>query len=185
MKSKSQMLAACAMSSVVLWMAGCSSKMKPTNENFMAGLNTYYANHDDCLFQSALRFPYEVSPGPDAKADKERMDALLKAALVKREEEQSIHVDIYTLTAAGMRAGGRFCYGHRQVTSIDSFTPPAKSGSFLETQVMYRYTMIDVPVWAKTPEVQKAFPALETALSGAATGQAALANAGVGWQVPN
>jgi hypothetical protein len=45
--------------------------------------------------------------------------------------------------------------------------------------------MAEVPVWAKTPEMLKAFPELEQALSGEATGHAKLANAGVGWQVPN
>jgi hypothetical protein len=185
MKSKTQMRMSFVISSVVLLVAGCSSKTKPTNENFIAGLNAYYASHDDCLFPNALRFPYEVSPGPDAKDDKKRMDALLNAQLVTREEDRSINVNIYSLTAAGTRAGSRFCYGHRHVTSIDSSTPPEKVNGLLETKVTYHYTMMDVPVWAKTAEMQKAFPALAKALSGEATGQATLANAGVGWQVPN
>lgn len=186
MKRKNQIWGACVVSGIVLLAAGCSSKTKPTNENFIAGLNTFYASHDDCLFPSALRFPYEVSPGPDAKDDKKRMDALLNAELVKREQDKSIDVNIYSLTAAGTRAGGRFCYGHRQVTSIDGSTPPEKQANgLLETKVTYHYTMMDVPVWAKTTDMQKAFPALATALSGEATGTATLANAGVGWQIPN
>jgi hypothetical protein len=44
--------------------------------------------------------------------------------------------------------------------------------------------MMEVPVWAKTDEMRKAFPELDKALSGEATGKAKLANAGVGWQVP-
>lgn len=170
----------------VLLAAGCSSKSKATDENFIAGLNAYYANHNDCLFSSALRFPYEVSPGPNAKQDKQRMDALMNAGLMKRTEDKSIHVDVYALTTAGERAGGRFCYGHREVTSIDSFTPPAKAASgFLESHVTYHYKMMDVPVWVKTDEMQKAFPEMAKALSGDATGETTLANAGVGWQVPN
>ena len=171
--------------SVILLAAGGSSKTKPTNENFMAGLNAYYATHDDCLFPSALKFPYEVSPSANAKEDKKRMDALTDAGLMKREEDKSIHVDVYSLTAAGTRAGGRFCYGHRQVMSIDSFTPPTKSNGFLETHVTYHYKMMDVPVWVKTDQMQKAFPDIAKALSGEATGENTLANAGVGWQVPS
>ena len=171
--------------SVILLAAGCSSKTKPTNENFIAGLNAYYATHDDCLFPSALKFPYEVSPSANAKEDKKRMDALTDAGLMKREEDKSIHVDVYSLTAAGTRAGGRFCYGHRQIVSIDSFTPPAKSNGFLETHVTYHYKMMDVPVWVKTDQMQKAFPDMAKALSGEATGESTLANAGVGWQVPS
>jgi len=166
--------------------AGCSSKTKPTDENFMAGLNAYYANHNDCLFSSALRFPYEVSPGPTAKQDKQRMDALMNAGLMKVTEDRSIHVNVYALTPAGERAGGRFCYGHRQITSIDNFTPPVKNASgLLESRITYHYKMMDVPVWVKTDEMQKAFPEMEKALSGEATGEATLANAGVGWQVPS
>ncbi|QNI34016.1 hypothetical protein H7849_08970 [Alloacidobacterium dinghuense] len=171
---------------VILLVAGCSSKTKPTDENFMAGLNAYYANHNDCLFPSALRFPYEVSPGPDAKQDKQRMDALMNSGLMKRTEDQSIHVEVYALTAAGERAGSRFCYGHREVTSIDSFTPPSKEANgMLKSTVTYKYKMMDVPVWARTDEVQKAFPEMAKALLGDATGENTLANAGVGWQIPD
>jgi hypothetical protein len=172
---------------IILLAAGCSSnKSKPTDQNFMAGLNEYYANHNDCLFSSALRFPYEVSPGPTAKQDKQRMDALMNAGLMKVTEDRSIHVDVYALTAAGERAGGRFCYGHREVTSIDSFTPPVKAANgILESRVTYKYKMAEVPVWVKTDEMLKAFPEMAKAISSESTGQMTLANAGVGWQVPN
>src|ERR1700751_1574130 len=93
---------------LLLLAAGCSSKTKPTDKNFIAGLNAYYANHNDCLFSGGLRFPYEVSPGPDAKVDKQRMDALMNSGLMKRTEDKSIHVDVYALTPVGARAGGRF-----------------------------------------------------------------------------
>jgi hypothetical protein len=175
-------------SALAVWLlvAGCSSgKSKPTPENFQEGLNAYYATHNDCLFSSTVHFPYEVSPGPDAATDRKRMEALLHSALLKREEEQGIHVSVYSLTPAGERTGSRFCYGHRQVTCIDSFTPPVKAtNGLLQTQVTYHYTMTEVPVWAKTQEMQSAFPDLAKALSGEATAQATLASAGVGWQIP-
>lgn len=181
-----KLLTAIIMTSFVLWTAGCtSSKTKPTDANFIAGLNAYYANHDDCLFSSALRFPYEVSPSPTAKEDKKRMDSLTTAGLMKRTEDRTINVNVYSLTAAGTRAGGRFCYGHRQVTAIDSFTPPEKQDNLLKTQVSYHYTLMDVPVWAKTDEVKAAFPAMAKAITDGGTSQASLANAGAGWQVPN
>src|SRR5271167_4145071 len=111
MKGTTQRKTLVIFTSIVLLAAGCSSKTKPTDQNFMAGLNAYYANHNDCLFSSALRFPYEVSPGPAAKQDKQRMDAMMNAGLLKQPtEDQSIHVEVYALTAAGERAAGRFCY---------------------------------------------------------------------------
>ncbi|HVW77691.1 MAG TPA: hypothetical protein VHB45_08765 [Alloacidobacterium sp.] len=165
---------------------GCSSKAtKPTNENFMKGLNAYYANRSDCLFPNALSFPYEVSPGPHAKADKQRMDALTDAGLLKHSNDLNASINFYALTPAGERAGGRFCYGHREVTSIDSFTPPEKVNGMLQTHVTYHYKMMEVPVWARTDQMLKAFPDMANALSGNATGENTLANAGVGWQVPD
>jgi len=50
--------------------------------------------------------------------------------------------------------------------------------------VDYHYTVTEVPVWAKTKEIEDAFPDLKKALAGTATGQTTLANAGAGWQVP-
>ena len=119
--------------------------------------------------------------------DKQRMDAMMKAGLLKEPtEDKSIHVEVYDLTAAGERAAGNFCYGHREITSIDNFTPPTKAANgMLQSQVAYHYKMMDVPVWAKTDDMLKAFPEMAKALAGDATGQNTLANAGVGWQVPN
>jgi hypothetical protein len=187
MKGTTRMQASIIFAGILLLATGCSSKTKPTDQNFTAGLNAYYANHNDCLFPSALRFPYEVSPGPSAKQDKQRMDAMMKAGLLKEPtEDKSIHVEVYDLTAAGERAAGNFCYGHREITSIDNFTPPTKAANgMLQSQVVYHYKMMDVPVWAKTDDMLKAFPEMAKALAGDATGQNTLANAGVGWQVPN
>ncbi len=169
----------------LLLLGGCSSTQnKPTPENFKSALNTYFANRSECLFPSAPQFPYEVSPSASAKADQKRMDALMNAELVKRKADESIHVYIYSLTPAGERATPRFCYGHREVTSIDNFTPPEKVNGFLQTKVDYHYTVTEVAVWARTKEVQNAFPDLAKAIQGNATGQITMANAGAGWQVP-
>lgn len=187
MKGTTRTKTSIILAGIALLASGCSSKTKPTDQNFMAGLNAYYATHNECLYPSALRFPYEVSPGPDAKQDRQRMDALQHAGLMKEPtEDKSIHVIVYDLTAAGQRAGGRFCYGHREITSIDSSTPPVKAANgILQSRVTYHYKMMDVPVWAKTDEMLKAFPDMAKALSGDATGENTLANAGVGWQIPN
>ena len=163
---------------------GCSSVSKPNNENLTKAINDYYDSHPDCLFQQGRHFPYEVAPGPDAKKDKKQMDALTDAGLMTRLEDRSIHVDRYTLNAAGNRFGPRFCYGHRTVTSIDSFTPPAPHNGFNETTVKYHYTMVEVPVWAKTDQVKAAFPKMANDLSGTASDQMNLATVGRGWQVP-
>jgi hypothetical protein len=177
--------AAAGMAGIVLMLgSGCSSENKPTSENFTKTLNAYYQDHNDCLFPHGHTFPYEVAPGADAKEDKKEMDSLTDAGMLTRLEDRDMHVDRYTLNAAGNRFAPRFCYGHREVTGIASFTPPAPRNGFTETTVTYQYTMMDVPMWAKADDVKAAFPQLAKSLGDAPTDEAVLATVGAGWQVP-
>ncbi|MFZ0271677.1 MAG: hypothetical protein WB524_17525 [Acidobacteriaceae bacterium] len=174
-------IAVCAL---VALSAGCSTANKPTPENFTNTLNAYYQDHNDCLFPQGHTFPYEVAPGAKAKVEKQQMDALTDAGLATRLEDRDMHVDRYTLNVAGQRFAPRFCYGHREVTGIVSFTPPGPRNGFTETTVTYHYVMRDVPVWANTDQVKTAYPALAQSLGDAPTDQATLATVGAGWQVP-
>jgi hypothetical protein len=160
---------------------GCHSKTAPTAANFMVALNAYFLEHPDCLFPQAPRFPYEAS-GP---VETKQMDALVKEQMLTVEGEADIHVSRYTPTQAGLRAAPRFCYGHRAISAIDSFTPPAQANGFMETQVAYHYTMDEVPVWAQSDGMRAAFPAMAVATSGAATGKVTLASTMAGWTVPD
>jgi hypothetical protein len=170
---------------LVVLLAGCSSSAnQPTENNFLLALNNYYQDRNDCLFPQGRRFPYEVAPGAGSKQAKAQMDALNDAGMFKRLEDLDLHVDSYSLTPIGQRFAPRFCYGHRVVTGIVSFTPPGPHNGFTETTVTYRYTMEDVPVWAKTDKIEAAFPLLAKSLSDNATDQQTLATAGAGWQVP-
>jgi hypothetical protein len=173
---------ACA---VVALAAGCSSANKPTAENFTKTLNDWYQDHNDCLFPQGHAFPYEVAPGSTAAKDKKEMDALADAGLATRLEDKDMHVDRYTLNAAGARYGPRFCYGHREVTGITSFTPPGPRDGFTETTVTYQYTMHDVPVWATTDQIKGSFPQVAKSLADSPTDQITLATVGAGWQVPH
>jgi len=178
-------IAACALLAAILVLGGgCSSANKPTNANFTTTLNTWYQDHNDCLFPHGHTFPYEVAPGDSVKEDKKEMDSLTDAGMLTRLEDRDMHVDRYTLNAAGNRFAPRFCYGHRQVTGIESFTPPAPHNGFTETTVTYQYTMMDVPMWANTDGVKAAFPQLAKSLGATPTDQATLATVGAGWQVP-
>jgi hypothetical protein len=167
---------------LILIATGCqSSKSKATPQNFIAGLNANFLTHSECLFPDAPRFPV----GTSDKTEIKQFDSLVKATLLSVRQEPAIKVNRYTVTPIGERYAPRFCYGHRTVTAIDSFTPPAQENGFPETHVTYRYSLLDVPVWAKTPEVQAAFPAMAKATAGESTGQAVLAGTLAGWQVPD
>ena len=173
-----------AVSALILIFAasGCNSgKAAPTPTNFIQTLNSNFTTHSECLFPQAPRFPYETSDPAETK----QFDALVKATLLTVAQESAIHVSRYTVTTTGARYAPRFCYGHRNVTAIDSFTPPATVKGFPQTRVTYRYTIADVPVWAKTPAVEAAFPQMAHAISSESTDQATLAQTVAGWTVPD
>lgn len=165
-------------------LVGCSSANKPTDKNFIKALNAYYENHYDCLFPHGNRFPYEVGPGSTSKQDQMQMNALTDAGLLTRTNDRTLHVERYSLTAAGQRHAPKFCYGRREVTSIIGFTPPGPRHGFTETTVTYHYTMLYVSEWAKSDSMKAAFPDLAKSLGTSPSGQATLATAGAGWQVP-
>jgi hypothetical protein len=185
-KGKTMQLRVWMVSSLLIVAAGgCSnSANQPNDKNFIQALNTYYQDRNECLFPQGREFPYEVAPGSGAKQGKQQMDALMAAGMFTRLEDLDLHVDSYSLTPIGKRYAPRFCYGHRVISSIVSFTPPGPRNGFTETTVTYRYAMEDVPVWARTGQIEAAFPALAKSLSDSVTDQQTLATAGAGWQVP-
>ena len=166
---------------LLVFMAGCHSKTAATPQNFIATLNAHFADHPECLLPDAPRFPYETSDPQKTR----QMDALVASKLLDVAREATLHVSRYIPTEMGNRLAPRFCFGHRAVTTIDNFTPPAPANGFTETQVTYHYTMQDVAVWAKSQQMQTAFPALAKALSGDSTDTTTLAGAMTGWQVPD
>jgi hypothetical protein len=160
---------------------GCNSKNAATPENFIATLNSYFVEHPDCLFPESPTFPYETTDPVKTK----QMNALVASQLLTVAQEPDIHVSRYTPTSAGARAAPRFCYGHRVITSIDSFTPPTPVNGFPESQIAYHYSIEDMPVWAETAAMRAAFPAMALKAGGTASDKAVLARTMAGWQVPD
>jgi len=99
-------------------------------------------------------------------------------------EDRDIHVKRYELTPYGNRVPPRFCYGHRVVTSIVSFTPPTAVNRQLTTQVDYHYKMMDVPGWSDSDQIRKTFPAFANATSGNPEDHATLVLTVNGWRIP-
>ena len=134
---------------------GCHKKQtEASNENFKRAINAYFYNHrDECLFKTAVRFPDEVKVAE--KQEMKDMDALAKAGLLKRTEDGAFQLVRYDLTPLGARAGGRFCFGHRDVTAVDSFTPLRMEGGRKASDVTYHYRIVDAPVWTQDPTLIK------------------------------
>ena len=166
---------------VLLATGGCHFAPPANSKNLQKGIERYLAEHPDCLYKQALRFPYETS----SKQEMAQLDTLVNAKLLERGTEPAIHISRYSISTYGAKSAPRFCFGYRQVTGIESFTAPAKGADgFNESQVTYHYTMRDVPVWAKDADVQRMFPDEAQELAAPAPAKLTLAQTGAGWQVP-
>ena len=176
-------LAAAAL--LMLLVGGCTrKKTEASNVNFQRAINAYFYNHrDECLFMTARRFPDEVKV--HETDEMKNMDALSKAGLLTRTEDGAFQLVRYDMTPLGTRAGGRFCFGHRDVTSVDSFTPLRMVDKRKASDVTYHYRIVDAPVWAQDENLKKQFPELAGKISGSAEGKTTVMSAYEGWEVPD
>ncbi|WP_089407676.1 hypothetical protein [Granulicella rosea] len=165
---------------LVVLLTACNSKTAATPENYTAALNAWFVDHPECLLDGSVHFPLETTDAAQTK----QMDSLVAAQILEAKKEPAIHITRYTLTTTGERAGTHLCYGHRQVTSIVSSTPPVQANGFLESNVTYGYKLVDTPMWAKTAEVEAAYPKMAEQVSGNAKATMTLARNRVAWVVP-
>ena len=89
----------------------------------------------------------------------------------------------YVLTAAGSqtKGKGRFCYGRREVTSVEKFTAPVDYQGMPLTKVEYHFVLKNAPSWAKQDEVRNAFPSVAKATSEQPVDDATLVLTHDGW----
>jgi hypothetical protein len=169
---------------LALLLTACNGYRAASPKNFTRALNVYFSNHEECLYSSALSFPYEVSlTRTDALT--RALDALTDAKLLARTQEMGIQVKRYSLTPyATNHLDPRFCYGHREVTSIDSFTPPSGPRGQQTSQVTYHYNVVDLAAWTKSKPMLAAFPALVKATTGEPRDTTTLLLTVNGWRVP-
>ncbi len=66
---------------------------------------------------------------------------------------------------------GDLCYAKRAVEKIVKWEGPMKFGNYQEAGVKYLYRIVDLADWAKTPEIQTAFPSIKEWLDGAGNTQ--------------
>ena len=115
--------------------SGCSKKTD-SKMNYETAINDYYKAHPLCIWSQAKKFPVQAATSDDAKT--QGYDALTDAGLLTRTTGEkkvmiiaSKQVNNYDVSDKGRSAWtpdptqpgyGNFCYGHRDVTSIDNFT---------------------------------------------------------------
>jgi len=181
---------------ISLLVAGCN-KQDNSRANYQSAINDYYKAHPSCLWQDEKKFPVQAATSDDAKT--EGYDALTDAGLLTRTTAEkkvfivaSKQVNNYDLSPQGRTSWtadtaqpgyGNFCYGHRAVDSIDSFTAGQNGSGVKTAQVNYHYSLADVPAWAKSDEVKTAFPTLGTQLAQGQPAQDTLTMNGETWQV--
>src|SRR5271154_6360845 len=155
---------------VVLLSTGCNKKEDNTT-NFTSAINNYYSAHPACLWSEPIKFPVQENTSDASKTS--GYDALVDQGLLVRTTAEkkvmiiaSKQVNNYDLSDKGRSAWtadpnqpgfGNFCYGHRKVSSIDSFTPTTDAVG-ATPQVAYHYTLAEVPSWAAAAETQTAYP---------------------------
>jgi hypothetical protein len=184
-----------AISAAVIYAAGCHSNTVDKLA-FKSAINSYLGAHQECVWSDPIKFPAQADTSNDMQT--KGYDALTDAGLLVRTSAEkkrfligSKQVNNYDLSDKGRSTWtadpsqpgyGNFCFGHREVTTIDSFTPPNTSDATQYT-VNYRYDVASVPAWASTAEMKTAFSKLATDTSGQQAATASLVKSSDGWQV--
>lgn len=175
--------------------AGCKQKSNPTN--LKTAIDSFYSDRPECLWPHPVKFPVQVATDDTSKTapfDSLFDQHLLTRTTVEKKEmlvlsKQATNYDLSdqgraVWTADSTQPGfGNFCYGHRRVKDVTSNTETGTTPG-ATTTVNYTYTIVGVPQWAQSLEVQNAFPALKQALIGPNAAQATLVLTQQGWRVP-
>jgi hypothetical protein len=178
----------------LLLLAGCK-KTADNSANYKSAIDGWYSAHPSCLWSAPKKFPVQVGASDDS--ENAPYAALVdKGLLVRSTSEKRIIIvskqEInYDLSDNGRSAWtadandpgyGNFCYGHRTAQSITSSTPnKAQPGA--TTTVNYTYGFTGAPEWAKSAEVENAFPQVKSDLTGNGSAVATLTDTSNGWQV--
>jgi hypothetical protein len=179
---------------LVIAAAGCRKNAVDPSA-FKSALNDYYSAKTVCVWPASVKFPAQADTNNEDQT--KGFDALTDAGMLVRTPQEkkrfligSKQVNDYDLSDKGRTTWtadpaqpgyGNFCFGHRQVTAIDSFTPPDPDAT--QYTVNYHDAVSSVPDWANAAEMKTAFPKIAAATSGQQAATATLVKSSNGWQV--
>lgn len=177
------------------WSTGCKNQTIDKAEFHSAIQNSYSGKHD-CVWAAPKKLPAQVDASKDEST--RTFDALTDAGLLNRKSAEkqrfligSKQMTDYDLSDKGHSAWtpdptqpgyGNFCFGHFNVTSVDSFTPNDPSNPTQYT-VNYHYEVEGMPDWATTAESRMAFPKLAADTSVQAATATVTKDSNGGWAV--
>jgi hypothetical protein len=163
---------------------------------FKTALNSYLGSQQQCLWAAPQKLPAQADASDDTQT--KGYDALTDAGLLARKAVEkkrfligSKQANDYDLSDQGRSAWtadasqpgyGNFCYGHAEVSSVDTYTPQADNAT--QYTVSYHYQIRNLPPWANSAEMKTAFPKLNAAAAPQA-GTATLVKSNDGWLVQN
>jgi hypothetical protein len=156
-----------ALGVLTLLTTGCS-KTDNSDLNYKAAINNHYKAFPTCIWSEPKKFPVQASTSDDAKT--EGYDALTQEGLLTRTTAEkkvliiaSKQVNNYDLSEKGRTSWtpdssqpgyGNFCYGNREVTSIDNSTLGTNPAGAKTVDVSYHYKIADIAAWANSQEMK-------------------------------
>jgi hypothetical protein len=174
---------------------GCNNGAH-TDSDYKAAINDHFKAYPVCIWSQAKKFPVQAATSDDAKT--EGYDALTQEGLLTRTTAEkkvlivaSKQVNNYDLSEKGRTSWtpdnsqpgyGNFCYGNREVTSIDDSTPGTNASGAKTVAVTYHYKIANVAGWANAPEMKTAYPEMAAALDANPSDHATLVEAGDRWE---
>ncbi len=149
---------------------GC--KKQVDHAEFISAINKSFVGRHECVWPEPVKLPAQVDPSTDERI--RAFEALADAGLLLRGSEAKKRllvgskVNTYNLSDKGHSSWtpeanqpdhGNFCFGHFNATAIDNATPN-DSANPTQYTVNYRYEVLGIPEWVRTPESMRAFPKL-------------------------
>src|ERR1700680_3925125 len=158
--------------------AGCNN-VSNTDLSYKAAINNHFKAFPACIWSQPKKFPVQAATSDDSKT--EGYDALTQEGLLTRTTAEkkvliiaSKQVNNYDLSEKGRTSWtpdssqpgyGNFCYGNREVTSIDNSTLGTNGQGAKTVAVSYHYQIANVAGWANSSEMKTAYPGVASALS--------------------
>jgi hypothetical protein len=181
---------------IAILAAGCRRTNSVNQSAFRSAINDYFSTRQECIWNDPIKLPAQATTSDEEQT--EGYDALVDAGLLARTSAEkkrfligSKQVNDYDLSPQGRSAWttdptqpgfGNFCFGHREVTTVDSFTP-SDDANPVHYAVSFHYDVAGVPGWASSAEMKTAFPKIAADTSGQQTATAVVVKSDKGWLV--
>src|SRR5277367_3123518 len=148
----------------LLLTAGCNTAAN-NDLDYKTAINDHYKAAPVCIWPQSKKLPAQETTSDDSKTA--GYDALTQAGLLTRTTAEkkvfivaSKQVNNYDLSDSGRSTWtpdptqpgyGNFCYGYREVTSIDNSTVGENSSGVKTAAVDYHYKIANIATWATSP----------------------------------